>query len=319
MEYKDYYKILGVDKKATGKEIKSAYRKLARKYHPDVNPGDKAAEERFKGINEAHEVLSDPEKRKKYDQLGASYRQWERKGGQPGGFDWSRWTTGAPGQGARVEYADFGDLGDIFGGQGLGGFSDFFESLFGGVEVRAQGSSQRRASRSARRGQDMEHSVKVTLEEAFSGTKRVLQMDSQRIEVKIPPGVKTGSRVRLAGKGPPGYGGGQNGDLYLRVKVAKHSRFRRKGDDLLVDVPVDLYTAMLGGEVTLRTLAGSVKLKIPPETQSDAAIRLRGQGMSRLGKPSERGDLLAKVKVSLPRNLTDREKQLFQELAETRD
>ena len=315
MEYKDYYNTLGVDKKATEKEIKSAYRKLARKYHPDVNPGDKAAEERFKGINEAHEVLSDLEKRKKYDQLGASYRQWERKGGRPGGFDWSRWTTEAPGQGVRVEYADFGDLGDIFSGQGLGGFSDFFESLFGGVEVRAQGPSHRRINQAARWGQDKEHSVEVTLEEAFSGTKRVLQMDSRRIEVKIPPGVKTGSRVRLAGKGLPGYGGGQNGDLYLRVKVAKHPRFRRKGDDLLVDVTVDLYMAMLGGEVILRTLAGSVKLKIPPETQSGTIIRLRGQGMSRLDKSCERGDLLAKVKVSLPINLTDREKQLFQELA----
>lgn len=319
MEYKDYYKVLGVDKKATEKEVKSEYRKLARKYHPDVNPGDKGAEEKFKEINEAYEVLSDPEKRKKYDQLGSSYRQWEQMGGQPGGFDWSRWTTGAPGQGVRVEYADIGNLGDLFGGRGMGSFSDFFESLFGGMEVRAQGASSEAGYQAAGRGQDMEHSVEVTLEEAYSGTKRVLQVDSQRIEVKIPPGVKTGSRVRLSGKGTPGYGGGQKGDLYLKVEVMEHPRFSRKGDDLLVDVPVDLYTAMLGGEVTLKTLEGSVKLKIPPETQGGTVIRLRGKGTPRLGKSSDRGDLLAKVKVSLPKNLTDQEKQLFQELAKERD
>jgi len=315
MEYKDYYSILGVAKKSTDKEIKSAYRKLARKYHPDVNPGDRAAEEKFKEINEAYEVLGDTEKRKKYDQLGASYRQWERMGGQPGGFDWSRWSTGAPGQGGvRVEYAD---LGEMFGGQGAGGFSDFFESLFGGMGGRAQGPARQRAC-ATQRGQDLEQPVEVTLEEAFGGTSRLIQMDSQRIEAKIPAGVKTGSRVRLAGQGAPGYGGAARGDLYLRVRVMDHPRFRREGDDLEVRAPVDLYTALLGGEVVLATLSGNVKLKIPPETQNDTVIRLRGQGMPRLGKAGQRGDLLARVEVTLPQNLTEREKELVQKLAEQR-
>jgi len=308
MEYKDYYKILGVDRNASEKEIKQAYRRLARKYHPDVNksPG---AEERFKEINEAYQVLSDPEKRRKYDQLGDSWYRWQQQGA-PGGFDWSEWITGFPGGGrVRVEY---GDLGDLFGRGGLGGFSEFFESIFGGM------GGPRTGQRMRAKGQDYEQPVEITLEEAFHGTTRILQRDGQRLEVKIPPGVKTGSRVRMAGQGGPGIGGGPRGDLYLKIKVLPHPDFERKGDDLYRDVDVDLYTAVLGGEVRVPTLDGDVMLKIPAGTSGGRVFRLRGKGMPKLRNPRERGDLYVTVRIRVPRNLTPRERELFSQLARLR-
>jgi len=308
MEYKDYYKILGVDRNASEKEIKQAYRRLARKYHPDVNksPG---AEERFKEINEAYQVLSDPEKRRKYDQLGDSWYRWQQQGA-PGGFDWSEWITGFPGGGrVRVEY---GDLGDLFGRGGLGGFSEFFESIFGGM------GGPRTGQRMRAKGQDYEQPVEITLEEAFHGTTRILQRDGQRLEVKIPPGVKTGSRVRMAGQGGPGIGGGPRGDLYLKIKVLPHPDFERKGDDLYRDVDVDLYTAVLGGEVRVPTLDGDVMLKIPAGTSGGRVFRLRGKGMPKLRNPQERGDLYVTVRIRVPRNLTPRERELFSQLARLR-
>jgi curved DNA-binding protein len=310
MEYKDYYKTLGVDKKASQKEIKKAYRRLARKYHPDVNPGDQGAEARFKEINEAQEVLSDPEKRKKYDELGANWQQWQRMGRDPRGFDWSQWATGRQSGGGRV-HVEYADLGDLFG-EG-GGFSDFFRNIFGGMGGGPY--SQRRRSS---RGQDFEHSVDITLEEAHAGTKRVLQMDSQRIEVTIPPGVDTGSRVRISGKGGQGLGGGPSGDLFLRIAVLPHRTFERKGDDLYCEVPIDLYTAILGGEVPVQTLTGQVMLKVPPETQSGRRFRLRGLGMPRLKDSKKTGDLYAEAKVVLPQRLTNQEKDLFTQLASLR-
>jgi curved DNA-binding protein len=313
MEYKDYYQILGVDRNASEKEIKKAYRRLARKHHPDVNPGDEKAEERYKALNEAHEVLTDPEKRRKYDQLGASWQQWQRMGRDPGGFDWGQWSARAPGGGrVHVEYGDLGDLfGDAFGG---GGFSDFFEAVFGGMG--RQGPQVRTGTRQARprRGQDYEQLVEITLEETFSGTKRVLEKNGRRIEVKIPPGVKTGSKVRIAGEGAPGIGGAP-GDLYLKVTVLPHKVFERKGDDLYCEVPVDLYTVILGGETNVPTLEGVVSLKIPPETQEGRTFRLKGQGMPQLRDSNKRGDLYAKVKVVLPKSLSAKEKALFGELA----
>jgi curved DNA-binding protein len=307
MEYKDYYKILGVDRNAEEKEIKKAYRKLARQYHPDVNPGDKAAEEHFKDINEAYEVLSDPDKRHKYDQLGSSWQQWQRTGRDPSGFDWSQWFSGAqrPG-GVRVEYRDLGDLGDLFG---RGGFSDFFQSIFGGM-----GAPQARP----RRGQDYTQPVEITLEEAFQGATRMIQKDGRRLEVKIPPGVMTGSKVRMAGEGSPGIAGGTSGDLYLEVNVLPHSVFEREGDDLRCEVPVSLYTAVLGGEVKVPTLSGDVMLNIPPETQGGRTFRLREKGMPNLRNPKKRGDLYAKLRIQTPRKLTQREKELFRELASLR-
>jgi curved DNA-binding protein len=319
MEYKDYYKILGVDRNASEKEIKKAYRRLARKYHPDVNPDDKDAEERFKEINEAHEVLADPEKRQKYDQLGANWQQWQRMGRDPGGFDWGQWFAGAPG-GGRV-HVEYGDLGDLFG-DALGGgrFSDFFEAIFGsgGRQGPQAWAGTRQARPRPRRGQDYEQPVEITLEEAFNGTRRVLEKDGRRIEVKIPPGVKTGSKVRIAGEGAPGIGGGTTGDLYLKVTVLPHKVFERKGEDLHCEVPVDLYTAILGGEANVPTLKGTVSLKIPPETQGGRTFRLKGQGMPQLRDSSKRGDLYAEVKVVLPKNLSAKEKALFKELAHMR-
>jgi curved DNA-binding protein len=317
MEYKDYYKILGVDRNADEKEIKKAYRRLARKYHPDVNPDNKEAEERFKEINEAHEVLTDPDKRRKYDQLGANWQQWQHMGRDPSGFDWSQWTTRAPG-GGRV-HVEYGDLGDLFGGAfGGGGFSDFFEAIFGGAG--RQGSQAWTGTRQARprRGQDYEQPVEITLEEAFSGTRRVLEKDGRRIEVKIPPGVKTGSKVRIAGEGAPGLGRGATGDLYLKVTVLPHKVFERQGDDLYCEVPVNLYAAILGGETNVPTLKGTVSLKIPPETQGGRTFRLKGQGMPQLRDSKKHGDLYAKVKVVLPKGLSAKEKELFRELAQMR-
>ena len=313
MDYKDYYKIIGVDKNANEKDIKRAYRKLAREFHPDVNPGNPQAEERFKEINEAYEVLGDPEKRAKYDKFGASWQQYQRMGGKPGGFDWSQWSGfGGPG-GVRVDLS--GDLGDLFGG-GSGGFSDFFNTLFGNMGMRSTGAGQR--ARRGMRGQDIEHPVQITLDEAFHGTQRRLEKDGRRLDVKVPRGVKTGARIRIAGEGTPGSTGMPAGNLYLKVTVAPHPIFTREGDDLRRTVDLDLYTAILGGELRVGTLDGDVTLKVPQGTQNGRTFRLRGKGMPKLRHPDQRGDLYVKVHVRLPQELNEREKQLFQELAELR-
>ncbi len=317
MDYKDYYKVLGVDKGSTEKEIKSAFRRLAREHHPDVNPGDPQAEARFKEINEAQEVLTDPEKRRKYDQLGADWRRWQQAGGRPGDFDWSQWTTPGGGR-ANVRYGTPEDLEDLFGGASI--FSDFFTSIFGGL-----GGGPRRSggfggfegfeSQSRpQRGQDLEHEVEISLAEAYHGTTRLLSKDGRRLEVKIPPGTKTGTRVRMRGEGGTGTATGQAGDLYLKVKVAADSRFERKGDRLYVSVPTDLYTAVLGGEVHVPTLTGEVKLKVPAGSQNGRVFRLRGKGMPKLRKPGEYGDLYARLDVRLPTNLTPKQRELFEQL-----
>jgi len=326
MEYKDYYKVLGVERNASQDDIRKAYRKLARKYHPDVNPGNKSAAEKFKDINEAYNVLSDPEKRQKYDQLGSSYEQWQSGGGDARGFDWSQWFGGRQqaGQynGQRVHT-------ETFGGEDLGGFgfSDFFEALFGGgagMGGRSAGTGTSTGTRRgtwtsvARRGQDVEHEVEISLAEAARGTKRVIEIDGRRLEASIPPGVRTGSRIRLKGQGGPGTSGAPSGDLYLQIKVRDDPRFERKGDDLYVDVNVDLYTALLGGSVLVPTLDGTVRLNIPPETQNGRTFRLKGQGMPKLRSPQERGDLYARVHVSLPQRLSDKEKELFRQLSTLR-
>jgi len=328
MEYKDYYAVLGVDKKASQEEIKRAYRKLAQKYHPDKNPGDKKAEEKFKEINEAYEVLSDPEKRKKYDQLGQKWHQWQQMGYDPNSFDWSQWFAGGGaggpgGQRVHVEYVSPEDLGDMFGG--FGGFSDFFNMIFGGMGGRRTsgssfggfgfdtGQGRTRTARAPRtRGQDLEQEVEITLEEAYRGTSRLLRKpDGSTVEVKIPPGAKEGSKVRFKGLGGPG---NPPGDLYLKIHIHPHPRFRLEGSDLYTEVPVDVYTAVLGGEVSVPTLNGSVRLKIPPLTQNGKKFRLRGKGMPK-GKGKGNGDLYAEVKVQLPSHLSPKEKELWEELA----
>jgi curved DNA-binding protein len=304
MDYKDYYKILGVEKSASADDIKKAYRKLARKYHPDVNPNDKVAEDRFKEINEANEVLTDPDKRTKYDQLGSSWQAFQRAGGQEG-FDWSEWVSTAN----RGGYVD---LNDILGGAGAGrsgSFSDFFEAIFG---------SMGQARSAPRQGQDYTQKVEISLEEAFNGASRILRIGGRRIEVKTPKGAKTGTKVRVRGEGAEGMGGGSKGDLYLEIEVTPNPTFERVGDDLYTELPVDLYTAVLGGEATVPTFKGKIKLRIPPETQSGRRFRLKGQGMPYLKQADERGDLYAKVVVQLPQDLTPEEIALFEELADMR-
>jgi curved DNA-binding protein len=313
MEYRDYYKVLGVDKKAGEKEIKRAFRRLAREHHPDVNPDDPQAEERFKEINEAYEVLSDQEKRSKYDRLGADWQRWQQTGGRPGDFNWGRWTTGQPGDGVHVRYGTPEDMEDLFGGGSP--FSDFFSQVFGGMGGGRGGGFQYQPR--PQRGQDFEQPVDITLQEAHRGASRVLQKDDQRLEVKIPAGAKTGTRVRMSGEGGIGAAGGPAGDLYLRVTVLPDPRFERKGDDLHTVVSVDLYTMMLGGEVRVPTMTGSVVLTIPAGTQNGRTFRLRGKGMPHLRQPDQQGDLYAKVEVRLPARLTTRQKELFEELRQT--
>jgi len=322
MAGKDYYSILGVGRNASEREIKQAYRKLARKHHPDVNPNDKSAEARFKEINEAYEVLSDKEKRQKYDQYGD---QWQHADQFAQAQRQAPFRDSGPrgGQSFRFEEMDLGNLfGDLFGG---------------GRSRRAR----------PRRGQDVEYPVEVTLEEAYQGTKRTIALQSdepcsgckgtgmiqnlpcsvcqgsgmvstvKRLEVKIPSGVRDRSRVRIAGKGGTGYAGGAGGDLYLVVSVKRHHLFERKGDNLYVEVPVPLTIAVLGGEVMMPSLKGKLALKVPPETQNGRTFRLNGKGMPHLGNSSH-GDLLAKVNVVLPTKLSDEEKGLFQRLNELR-
>ncbi|MCS6840513.1 MAG: J domain-containing protein [Roseiflexus sp.] len=287
MVFKDYYEILGVDRNATEAEIKKAYRKLARQYHPDINPGNKAAEARFKEINEAYEVLSDKEKRAKYDRFG---RDWQRYQNMP----------------------DFG--GFAAGGFGAADFADIFETLFGG------GRGVRSNVTYRTKGQDIEQPVDITLEEAFSGTQRTLQVQSpngamRSITVKIPPGVDTGSRVRIAGEGAPGMGGGPRGDLYLVINVLPHARFERRGDDLYVRAPVDLYTMLLGGEVRVPAMGGrTVTLKVPAGSQNGTVMRVSGQGMPRLRDSQTRGDMYVTLEVLLPTSLSPRERELVEQL-----
>lgn len=325
MEYKDYYKILGVAKDANDKDIKSSYRKLARKLHPDVNPNNKNAEQQFKEVNEAYEVLSDPEKRAKYDALGANwkeYEQYQRAGGAGAG---EPFTWGAPGSGRRAgggttyRTIDPEEYEQIFGD--LGGASDFFRTFFGGGGGAAGfgGGGAPRGAGINMRGQDIEQPVQVTLDEAFHGTRRILHKDGKKIEVDIKPGVRTGSRVRLAHQGGPGAGSGPAGDLYLNIEVAPDTRFERKGDDLTVDVPVDLYTAVLGGEVPVPTPKGTnLMLKIPPETPNGKTFRLASKGMPKLNEAQSFGNLYARVNVVLPNSLQAKERELFEELAALR-
>ncbi len=330
MAKRDYFEVLGVKRTASDKEIKQAFRRLARQSHPDVNPGDKAAETRFKEINEAHEVLSDPEKRKKYEQFGD---QWEH------GDQFARAQQGArPGTQWRPEQG-FGSARRERGGAPFG---DIFEELF-----HDRGAGGRGFRQVPQRGQDLEQPVEVTLEEAFNGAARLIQLQRgeacslcqgtglsqnrpcppcggagsvlkpHRIEAKIPPGVRDGSRIRLEGEGSQGVAGGKPGDLYMVIVVRSHPQFERKGNDLITEVEVPLTEAALGGEVEVPTLKGKLALKVPPETQNGKIFRLAGQGMPHLGG-SGRGDLLVKMRVVLPTSLSEAERDLFRQLKDLR-
>ncbi|BCL78738.1 molecular chaperone DnaJ [Ktedonobacteria bacterium brp13] len=323
VDYKDYYKILGVNKNASQKEIQTAYRKLARKFHPDVNPGDKAAEEKFKEINEANEVLSDQEKRKQYDELGSYYQQygqWPGSAGVPGGG--GRGTRG-DGSGRRTQYHTMSeeDMNDLFGGSSP--FSDFFETFFGsGVSGAARGHTQptgrahRATHAEAPTRPTAEAEVEVTLAEAYQGVTRVFEItepdgSTRRLEVKIPAGVDEGSRIRIADRGTSG-----RGDLYLRVHMLPDPRFTREKTTLRTRVEVPLATAMLGGEVHVPTPDGRrLLLRIPTETTNGKTFRLRGQGMPTLGQPDKRGDLYAEVSIVLPTHLTAEQRRLFEDFA----
>ena len=326
MDFKDYYSTLGAAKTASEKEIKQAYRKLARKHHPDVNPGDKTAESRFKEINEAYEVLGDPEKRRKYDELGANWRMYEQAqqqgqghpGGSPfGGAGGGAWNInmGGPAGGYRTMSEE--EMHDLFGNEDP--FSDFFKTFFGGGGAR-EGGGRARQGRAPRtqKGRDIEHEVELTLEEAYHGATRRMSIKqgghARSVDVRIPVGVKDGSRVRAAGEGESGASGGASGDLYLRVRIRPHAVFERKGTDLHAKVAVPVTKAILGGEAQVPTINGSVRLKIPETTQSGQVFRLKGHGMPAVGKPDDRGDLYATVEIQLPRSLTKEQREHYEAL-----
>jgi len=310
MDFKDYYSSLGVAKTASQKEIKAAYRKLARKHHPDVNQ-DKSSEGRFKEINEAYEVLGDPEKRKKYDELGANWRQYEQAGaagGDFGGFN--------PGQAGGYRTVTQDELNEMFGGDHP--FSDFFETFFGGAGGQQSRTRGARA-RAARPGRDLEQEIDLSLEDAYHGAMRRFSIqhdgEARSVDVRIPAGVSEGSRVRVAAEGERGSGGAKAGDLYLRIRIAPHAQFERKGRDLYTHVSIPLTTAVLGGEADVKTLAGkSLRLKVPPTTQSAQVFRLKGHGMPATGKTGESGDLYATVDVQLPKELTPEQREHFEAL-----
>jgi curved DNA-binding protein len=307
MNYKDYYKDLGIGKTATSAEIKKAYRMLANKYHPDKTNGDKSAEEKFKTISEAYEVLSDPVKRKKYDQFGADWKQYEAAGAQPGGFDWSKYTSGRGGQTHRTST---NESDSTFTNEDVG---DLFEMLFG------QRSGQRRGKRSVfAKGEDLETETTLSLEEAYHGTTRLIQLNGQTIKVTIKPGVADQQMLRIAGKGGGGLNGGPNGDLYLTVKIAPHPEFQRRGNDLYCDRPVDLYTAVLGGKVRIKTLKDTINVNIPKETPNGKLLRLLGLGMPVYSKKNEFGNLYVTIMIHLPDHLNEQEIELFRKLSALR-
>ncbi|MDD3777447.1 MAG: J domain-containing protein [Actinomycetota bacterium] len=305
VDYKDYYKVLGVGKNASQDEIKKAYRKLARKYHPDANADNPQAEEKFKEIGEAYEVLKDPDKRKKYDQLGANWKQYQNAG----------W----PGGGQKAY--DFGGSGFNFGDLG-GGFSDFFEMFFGNraSDFTNFGSGFRGRKTAQAKGQDLQSAMNITLREAYFGTTRSIRLQKEgkarTVSVKIPAGIKDGGKIRVTGEGGPGQGSGASGDLYLVVNVSEHPFYKRKGDDLHCEVPVTIKEALYGDKIDIPTFEGKVLVTLPPKTQSGKVLRLKGKGMPKL-KGSGNGDLYAKVKIMLPENLTPEQKKYLDDFAKS--
>ncbi len=293
MDYKDYYKILGLDRKASADDIRKAYRKLAMQHHPDKNPGDKKAEEKFKEINEAYQVLSDEQKRARYDQLGSAYSDFRTRGGRPGDFRWEDW-AGSGGSSINMD--------DMFGGGG-GGFSEFFKAIFG----EAMRSSIR--NQAAQQQQGYQQEIQISFQEAYEGTTRQLQTNGRKLQVRIPAGVKTGSKVRVAGAGPDGL------DLYLIVNITDEDRFERDGYDLYTTSTLSVFTLILGGEADVETPTGKVKLNIPAGTQPDQVFRLAGRGMPHLKNSTTKGDLYVRLKVQIPKYLSSRQRELLEEAA----
>jgi len=299
MEYIDYYKVLGVDKSASDEDIKKAYRQLARKYHPDLNPNDKEANKKFQQINEANEVLSDPEKRKKYDQYGKDWKHAEQ-------FEQARQSRGhGSDQWGQTFTGNFEE----------GDFSDFFESLFGGG-----GNAGGRRSRSRHtkfRGQDIEGEFQLNLTNAYKTHQQTFTVNGKNIRITIPAGVENGQKIRIGGHGEPGTNGGPNGDLFITFHVINDTKFRRHGNDLYATIDIDLYTSLLGGDITIDTMDGKIKLKVAPETQNGTKVRLKGKGFPVYKKENEFGDLIITYNVKLPANLSEKQKELFRQLRDT--
>ena len=297
MDFVDYYKILGIDKSATEKDIKSAYRKLARKYHPDLNPNDKDANRKFQQINEANEVLSDTEKRKKYDQYGKDWQHADE-------FEKAKQYQGQSQGGGRG--------GQRFSGaQSEGDFSDFFESLFGGS------ANSGRTRQAKYRGEDFNAELHLELIDAYKTQKQTLTVNSKKIRLTIPAGIENGQTIKIPGHGGAGINGGPNGDLYITFSVTNHSKIKRLGVNLYTTADLDLYTAVLGGEITIDTLDGKVKLKVPPETQNGSIVKLKGKGFPVYKNEGQFGDLFVTWNIKTPTNLTEKQKELFVELSKS--
>ncbi len=302
MDFKDYYKILGVERNASLDEIKKAYRKLAQKYHPDRNPNNKEAEEKFKEINEAYEVLSDPEKRRKYDNLGTSWFNFQQQGGRPDQFNWTDWFATNPVGSSRTRGGS-SYFEDLFGG----GFSDFFSKIFG---MDFGFNRTGRTSRTKTQSQDINYELTITLEEAFKGTSKVLNVNGKKIEVKIKPGIVDGQRLKIALQNITG----SAGDLLITVRIQPHKKVERKGDDLYVEVPIDVFKLILGGDAKIKTFGGTIKFNIPPNTQNGTVLKLKGQGMPRYDNPNERGDLYLKLIAKIPENLSPQDLELIRKV-----
>lgn len=301
MDFKDYYRVLGLTKTATAEEIKKAYRKLAVKYHPDKNHGDKAAEEKFKEINEANEVLGDAEKRKKYDELGENWKYYQQTGGQgqhKEDFDWSKWENGN----SRQQYSSNERFQE-------NDFSDFFENIFG-----SQFKGNTRQANSIK-GQDYTAEMEILLEEAYTGTTRQVDLNGEKLQLKIKRGVKDGQVLRIKEKGGKGINGGKNGDVLITVHIPENKIYKRKDDDLYCDTPVDIYTLILGGETVIKTFRSTIKISITKETENGKVVRLKGMGMPKYDTENMFGDLYIKLNVQLPKNLSSKEMELFKELS----
>ena len=304
MEFIDYYQVLGVDKSATTDDIKKAYRKKARKLHPDLNPDDKEADKKFQRLNEANEVLSDPEKRKKYDKYGKDWEHGEEYEKYRQAQQQQQRQYSGGGYGGGFNGADFGEAD--FGG---GDFSDFFESMFGG-QGRSRGRSQAQY-----KGQDYNAAVNLSLNDAYKTHKQTFSVNGKNIRITVPAGVEDGQVIKLKGQGAPGMNGGPNGDLYITFSVSNTADFKRAGNDLYTTKEIDLYTAVLGGEITVETMDGAIKLKVAPGTQNGAKVRLKGKGFPVYKQEGSFGDLYITYNVALPTTLTDKEKELFTKLA----